>query len=129
MTRLTLVAVALILAASPIATSRAQAPARPATASGAVRPGTYDLELAMGGGTLQGTLVVAAAGDSLTARLHVGDHDAPVRSLTRKGPRVTLDVGGEGMKVVYDLTFDGDAVSGSFTFNGDPGFVTGKRRK
>jgi hypothetical protein len=131
MSRLTTLAAALLLAALPLAVTTAQAPkaAQPAASSGSVRPGTYDLDLAIGGGTIQGSLALTASGDSLTGALHVADHDVPVRNLTRTGSRLTFDAGGEGMKVSYDIKFAGDSISGSFIFNGDPGFVTGKRRK
>ena len=126
MLRLAAVAAALLFATIPAIPASAQAPN---AASGTVKPGLYDLELAMGGGVLQGTLLLTATGDSLTAKLHVGDHDAPpVRSLTRTGSHLVLNLGAQGTNVVYQLDFDGDAVKGSFTFNGDPGFVTGKRR-
>jgi hypothetical protein len=121
-------AVAAALFLSTVAPTPAAAQASKA-ASGTVKPGTYDLELAIGGGVLPATLMLTAAGDSLTAKLHVGEHDAPpVRGLTRTGSHLVLNLGGDGMNVVYQLDFDGDAVKGSFTFNGDPGFVTGKRR-
>ena len=132
MPRLAALAAALLIVALPIAAAPAQSTkaAAPSAAAGTIRPGVYDLELAIGGGILQGTLELTAAGDSLTAKLHVGDHEPPpVRSLTRTGSRIVLNVGGEGMKVIYELNFDGDGVSGTFTFNGDPGLVTGKRRK
>ena len=125
MFRLAALAATLLLATVPATAAIAQAP-KP---SGTVTPGTYDLELAMGGGVLEGTLLLTANGDSLTAKLRVGDHDAPpVRSLTRTGSHLALTLGAPGTNVVYQLDFDGDAVKGSFTFNGDPGFVTGKRR-
>ena len=131
MSRIANVAVALLVTALPLAAASAQS-SKSATAAAAttIRTGVYDLELATGGGTLQGALELRAIGDSLAAKVHVGDHEAPpVNSLTRTGSHVVMRLGGEGMKVVYDLTFDGDAVSGTFTFNGDPGLVTGKRRK
>lgn len=126
MIRFVRLAAALVLAALPITAASAQtSKAR----SGTIKPGTYDLELAVGGGTLAGTLTLTAVGDSLAAKIHVGEHDAPaVRRLTRTGNHLALELGGEGMNVSYQLDFDGDAVKGSFTFNGDPGFVTGKRR-
>jgi hypothetical protein len=126
MRRLAAFAAVLCFATIPRAFTFAQAPN---AASGTVKPGTYDLELTTGGGVLQGTLALTAAGDSLTAKIHVGDHDAPpVRSLTRTGNHLVLDLGEAGLNVVYQLDFDGDTVKGRFTFNGDPGFVTGKRR-
>ena len=129
MSRLVTFAAVLALAASPPTVS-AQAPnASPPVATSAVRPGTYDLEIAFGGGVIKGTLELTVAGDSLAAKLHVGDHDPPVQSLTQTGSHVVINVGGAGMKIVYDLTFAADAVNGTLTYNGDPGFVTGKRRK
>jgi hypothetical protein len=110
------------------AASSAQKPAA-TSSSTAIRPGTYDLDVAFGGGILQGTLELATVGDSLTAKLHVGEHEPPIRTLTRQGSRLTLNAGAEGMSLVYELKFDGDAISGSFTMNGDQGLVTGKRRK
>jgi hypothetical protein len=127
--RVSIFAVVLAVAALPRPGS-AQAPnASPPARTSAIHPGTYDLEIAFGGGVIKGTLDLTAAGDSLTAKLHVGDHEPPVRSLTRNGSHVVLTVGGEGTKIVYDLTFAADAVNGTLTYNGDPGFVTGKRRK
>lgn len=127
--RLSLFAVLLAVAASPHAGS-AQAPnASPAAGTSAIHPGTYDLEIAFGGGVIKGTLELTAVGDSLTAKLHVGDHEPSFRSLTRNGSHVVINVGEAGTKIVYDLTFGADAVNGTLTYNGDPGFVTGKRRK
>jgi len=127
----------LLLVALTATAASAQGSAAPGTTQktasttgpSAIRPGTYDLEVAFGGGILQGTLALTAIGDSLTAKLHVGEHEPAIRTLTRDGSHVVLNAGGDGMSLVYDLKFDGDAVSGSFTFNGDQGLVTGKRRK
>ena len=119
-----------LFAALPIASS-AQAPtaAPPAVSAGAIRAGTYDLQVVTGGGTLDGTLVLTAKGDSLTVAMHVGEHEPPIKSLTRNGTRLVVNAGVPGMQVVYDFNFDGDAINGTFTFNGDPGIVTGKMRK
>jgi hypothetical protein len=127
----TLVLVALTattVSAQGAAATSTQKPAANSTSS-AIRPGTYDLDVAFGGGILQGTLELTAVGDSLSAKLHVGEHEPPVRTLTRQGSRLTLNAGVEGMSLVYELKFDDDALSGSFTMNGDKGLVTGKRRK
>jgi hypothetical protein len=118
----------VVSAQGPGSTS-ASASKAPTTATSAIRPGTYDLEVAFGGGVMQGTLELTTSGDSLTAKLHVGEHEPPVRSITRKGTHLLVDAGAEGMQLAYDFQFDGDAVSGSFTLNGDAGLVTGKRRK
>ena len=138
MLRHTALAGALLLAALSTAPALAQgtattspSPSRTTAtpASTTIRPGTYDLEVAFGGGVLEGTLTLTAIGDSLAAKLHVGEHDPAVRTLTRNGNHLLVDAGGEGMQLVYDFQFDGDAVSGSFKMNGDAGLVTGKRRK
>ena len=127
-------ATALILTASGAlaqSTGAASAAAsRSATAAGTIKTGTYDIELAIGGGVIIGTLEIAPAGDSVTAKIGVGDHaPPPVRRIKRTGTSLTIEAGDAGVSVIYDLTFDGDAVNGKFTFNGDPGLVTGKRRK
>jgi hypothetical protein len=125
-------AAALVLSATTVS---AQAPAtattsKAAATTGTIKPGTYDIELAIGGGVLQGTLEITTVGDSLGARIAVGDHNPPpVRKIKRAGSNLTIEAGDTGVSVNYDLTFDGDAVGGKFTFNGDPGLVTGKRRK
>lgn len=134
MFRIATLLLTLLLAALNARVVSAQAPAStsasaPKTAATGIRPGTYDLEVAFGGGVIQGTLELTAVRDSLTAKLHVGEHEPPVRSITRKGTHLLVDAGAEGMQLAYDFQFDGDAVSGSFTFNGDAGLVTGKRRK
>jgi hypothetical protein len=125
-------AAALILSATAVA---AQTPAtatssKASTTSGTIKPGTYDIELAIGGGVLNGTMEITAVGDSVAAKIAVGDHaPPPVRKIKRTGSNLTIEAGDVGVSVNYDLTFDGDAVGGKFTFNGDPGLVTGKRRK
>ena len=132
MLRLTLLAVA-VFASAPLPSIQAQAPraaeGRATTTPGTIRPGTYDLDIAFGGGSLEGTLVLTASGDSLAATMHVGDHEVPIRGLTRDGSHLQIRGGVEGMAVVYDLDFTPDGLSGKFTYNGDPGLVTGKRRK
>lgn len=123
---------ALVLGA---AVASAQTPAtatssKAVAATGTIKPGTYDIELAIGGGVLTGTMEITAVGDSLGAKIAVGDHaPPPVRKIKRSGSKLTIEAGDVGVSVNYDLAFDGDAVGGKFTFNGDPGLVTGKRRK
>ena len=130
MLRTATLAAALILSATAAV---AQSPTTtPATkpAAGTITPGTYDIELAFGGGVMPGSIVIATAGDSLSARINVGDHaPPPVRKIKRNGSSLTVEAGADGVNVVYDLTFSGDHVSGKFTFNGDPGLVSGKRRR
>lgn len=132
--RIALAAVVVFLAL-PAATqpARAQAaaptagPARPA--SGSIQPGTYDLEITYGGGVMTGTLVVTTVGDRTDAKLLVGDHAPPIKSVTRQGSQLTLAGAGDGVDVRYDLQFEGNALTGKFTFNGEPGTLTGRRRK
>ena len=122
-------ATAFLLIASA---ASAQAPATSAAAkpTSTIQTGIYDIELAIGGGTLPGTLELKPAGDSLRAVIKVGDHNPPpVTRITRNGSQLTIAAGAEGVNVEYRLTFTGDALTGTFTFNGDPGLVSGKRRK
>ena len=130
MLRTATLAAALILSATAaVAQGPTTTPATKA-ASGTITPGTYDIELAFGGGVMPGSIVIATAGDSLSARINVGDHaPPPVRKIRRNGSSLTVEAGADGVNVVYDLTFSGDDVSGKFTFNGDPGLVSGKRRR
>ena len=121
MFRIATLLVPLLLGASTARAISAQSPT--------IRPGTYDLEVAFGGGVIQGTLQLTAIGDSLAVKLHVGEHEPPARKITRKGAQLVVDAGAEGTHLIYDFQFDGDAVSGSFNLNGDAGLVTGKRRK
>ena len=110
----------------------AQAPSTSATArpTGTIQTGIYDIELAIGGGTLPGTLELKPAGDSLSAVIKVGDHNPPpVTRIARTGSQLMISAGADGVNVEYRLTFTGDALAGTFTFNGDPGLVSGKRRK
>ena len=131
--RLATFVVAALLVGAPAAF--AQAPAASAAAkspanAGPIQLGTYDIELAIGGGTLAGSLELKQIGDSLAATIKVGDHNPPpIKSLTRTGSQLDITAGDTGTNVVYKIKFAGDAVSGTFTFNGDPGFVSGKRRK
>ena len=50
-------------------------------------------------------------------------------AVTRRGATLLLAGGGEGLKLSYDLRFNGDAVAGTFSFNGETGEIAGKRRK
>ena len=115
------------------AIGRAQTPAPAATpalvrTSTAIRPGTYDLEVAFGGGVLDGTLVITSAGDTLRARLAVGGHDSPVHPVRTQGAELILE-SGPGLQVRYQLQFKGDSLSGSFTYDGEAGTVAGRRRR
>lgn len=95
--------------------------------STAIRPGTYDLEIAFGGGIMEGTLVLTNAGDTLQARMAVGGHDSPVRPVRGQGADLTLE-SGAGLQVRYQLRFTGDSLSGTFVYDGEAGTVTGRRR-
>jgi hypothetical protein len=95
--------------------------------SGAIRPGTYDLAITFGGGTLEGTLVITQSGDSLGTRLMVGDHDSPVHLAQRNGATIVLE-SGPGISIRYQLEFRGDEVKGTFVYDGATGSVAGTRR-
>ena len=92
-----------------------------------IRLGIYDLEITFGGGTIQGLLTLSRPADSLRAALRVGDHDSPIGSIREDRSELTLE-GAPGMDIRYKLRFQGDTVAGSFTYDGQPGTVSGKRR-
>ena len=98
-----------------------------AQAGTTIRPGTYDLEITFGGGTLEGTLVLTQVGDSLGTKLMVGGHDSPVHLARRNGATIVLE-GDPGISIRYQLEFRGDEVKGTFVYDGAPGSVAGKRR-
>jgi hypothetical protein len=128
----TFAAAFLVSAPAAFAQAPTSAPAasRSPANAGPIQVGTYDIELAIGGGTIAGTLELKQLGDSLAATIKVGDHNPPpVRSLTRTGSQLDITAGDTGTNVSYRLKFAGDTISGTFVFNGDPGFVAGKRRK
>ena len=133
MLRVLTIATAVVLSATPVvAHAQSSAAAKPAaSASGEIKAGEYDLEIAFGGGTMPGLLTIKQVNrDSLTATLRVGDHDPPpVRKIVRNGSTLHLEAGNDGTSVIYDLQFTADAVNGKFTFNGDPGLVSGKLKK
>jgi hypothetical protein len=101
--------------------------AAPARAT-AIQSGTYLLEITFGGGVLEGTLQVTAAGDSLAVTLIVGDHESPVRPGERRGNRLVLESTNPSLQLRYELEFKGETVSGTFTYDGQSGAVTGRRR-
>ena len=133
MLRIVTIATAVVLATTPaLAQSQSATATKPAvSSSGEIKAGVYDLEIAFGGGTMPGLLTIKQVNaDSLTATLKVGEHEPPpLRKLVRRGAELHLEAGGDGMSVIYDLQFTGDAVNGKFTFNGDPGLVSGKLKK
>lgn len=119
MRRFLSVAVALLVAGGASAQS---AP------GGSIRTGTWDLEVVYGGGTIEGRLELTPSGDSLVAKLFVGDHESPVKAGKRDGNRLALVSTAPGMDIGYTLEFDADSVTGSFTYDSQPGTVKGKRR-
>jgi hypothetical protein len=105
---------------------------RPAQAQTAdtttIAAGTYELSVAFGGGLLEATLEIAYVRDSMTAVLKLGDHESPVKAGARRGNKLTLEPKSAGTDVRYELEFSGATVKGTFTYQGDTGTVTGKRR-
>jgi len=118
--------VALALAPSV----HAQGGPPPAAAPGASRipAGTWALEITFGGGVLEGSLQVSPVGDSLVVKLLVGDHQSPVRPGAREGNRLVLESASPGVDVRYVLEFRGDEVTGTFSYGGESGRVSGRRR-
>lgn len=131
MLRIVTIATAVVLATTPALAQSSAATKPAASSSGEIKAGAYDLEIAFGGGTMPGLLTIKQVNtDSLTATLQVGDHGPPpLRKLVRKGSTLHLEAGGDGVDVIYDLQFTADAVTGKFTFNGEPGIVSGKLQK
>ncbi|HUQ83288.1 MAG TPA: hypothetical protein VM076_19195 [Gemmatimonadaceae bacterium] len=126
----TFAAALLVVAPAAFAQSSGAAVAASKSNTAAIQPGMYDIELAIGGGTLNGTLELKQVGDSLAPTIRVGDHPPPpIKSVMRNGSALDIAAGDAGTNVAYKLKFNGETLSGTFTFNGDPGFVTGKRRK
>jgi hypothetical protein len=115
MFRLALILFSLPPASSPLQTS-------------SITPGTYDLEIVYGGGTMPATLEVSLSGEHLTARLVVGQHESPVKPLERKGARLVLESTTPGMTIRYELEFKGDQVTGNFIYQEQTGSVSGRRR-
>lgn len=114
------------LTGAPLALAQSGPPAsRP---NAAIPAGTYDLQITFGGGVLEGSLTLRYTGDSLDVKLLVGDHESPVRPTRRDGARLTLE-SGPGMAIRYLLTFAGETVTGSFTYDGSEGTVAGRRRR
>ena len=101
----------------------AQGPERP------IRAGTYDLAITFGGGNLEATLEIGYKGDTVTAVLKLGDHGSPVRAGKRTGNKLTLEPTSPAMDVRYELEFNADEVKGTFTYDGQDGALTGKRRR
>ena len=116
-------ALLLALTVSSPDVARSQGQDRP------VRTGTYDLTLVFGGGNLPATLDIGYKGDTVTATLKLSEHQSPVRAGKRTGNKLTLEPTSPAMDVRYELEFNADDVKGTFTFNGQDGTLTGKRRR
>ena len=94
-----------------------------------IRAGTYDLAIAFGGGNLEATMEIGYKGDTITAKLKLSDHESPIRAGKRTGNKLTLEPLSPSMDLKYELEFNADDVKGSFTYDGQQGEVTGKRRR
>jgi hypothetical protein len=95
----------------------------------AIQAGTYDLSITYGGGLLDATLTIGYRGDTVTAKLKLGDHDSPVHAGTPNGTTLALEPDSPQMDVRYRLEFTGDRVKGTFTYQGESGTVTGALRR
>lgn len=93
-----------------------------------IRAGTWDLAMVFGGGNLEATLEIGYKGDTITAKLLLGDHESPVRAGKRAGNKLTLEPT-SSTDVRYELEFNADEVKGTFTYDGQSGELTGKRRR
>jgi hypothetical protein len=131
MIRLTILLLAACASAASAQTAAPSAPSSHAlkTQTQLAPIGTYDLEVAFGGGTMTGVLTIAHVQDSVSASLHVGEHEPAVKSFTAKGGRYSLVADPGDVEVVYDLGFSADTVSGTFTRGDQFGSVRGTRRK
>src|SRR5688572_7866033 len=90
---LTLAAAITFASTADVANAQATRTANAAQShqAGTIQPGTYDLQITFGGGTMDGTLAIAMVGDSLDAKLNLGsDHAPPIKSIVRKGSHLTL---------------------------------------
>ena len=112
-----------LLAVTSAARAQSAAPAR-----SSIEPGTYDLEIVFGGGTVPGVLEIGRVHDSLTVALHVGDHESSVIITEQRGNRLTLANRLPGTSIRFQLEFTGDTVAGEFSFEEQPGKLTGRRR-
>jgi hypothetical protein len=117
-----------LAAPGAIAQSGSATPAKASPADTGIQAGTYELSVTYGGGLLEATLEIAYVRDSLTAVLKLGDHESPVKPGARRGNRLTLEPKSPAVNVRYELEFSGANVKGTFTYQGEPGNVTGKRR-
>lgn len=119
--------IATILMAACAFAQPLQGQGRPATATPAIRAGTYDLQITFGGGVLEGTLILGWVRDSVTATLMVGEHESPVHPARQDGSLLVLE-GAPGLAIRYQLSFTADSVTGTFTYDGSDGTVAGRRR-
>lgn len=117
------------LALAPAVHAQGGAPPAPTRAPSAILTGTWALEITFGGGVLEGSLQLSTVGDSLVARLMVGDHQSPVRAGAREGNRLVLESASPGVDVRYVLEFRGEELTGTFRYGGDTGSVTGRRNR
>jgi hypothetical protein len=128
------IAVLVAFAATAFADSaRSQEPKTPAKAqqsSARGVTGTFDLGVQAGDNELPGVLTIESKADGLHATIAVGAHPAPVvKTVTREGATVKITAGDETSRAIYNLTFSGDSLSGTYEFNGMKGRIRGLRRK
>jgi hypothetical protein len=88
--------------------------------------GTYDFSTSADGSPVNGTIVVTRGTDGLRGTLASdASGDIAISSVTVEGQRMTL-MGQDGLSVV--LEFNGADFTGSWSYSGMTGEMTGKRR-
>jgi hypothetical protein len=118
------IAVALCACAS---TPPAAGPEPAAARTTALEPvGTYDFSTSANGSPVNGTIVVTRGTSGLKGTLTSdASGDVPISSVTVEGQRMTL-LGQDDMSVI--LVFNGTDFTGSWSYSGMTGELTGKRR-
>ena len=125
-----LVALVATTAAATTGAQDAKTSAKAQQSSARAVTGTFDLGVQMGDGELPGVLTIESKTDGLHATIAVGAHPAPViKSVTRQGSSVKITAGDDKTSAIYNFTFAGDSLTGSYEFNGMKGRIRGIRRK
>lgn len=131
--RIRIAALTVFIAIAAVAAAGAQdakAPTKAQQASARAVTGTFDLGVQAGDAEMPGVLTIESKSDGLHATIAVGAHPAPVvKSVTRQGATVKITAGDESSAAIYNLTFSGDSLTGTYEFNGMKGRIRGVRRQ